>query len=111
MSSPSKKMIDCPQCNKKIEYEKYFKYQIRLDKTFFRLLFRELFSPWEKGLESIRGANIVVCPNCEKEFKVNNYKLFGIFRWNPSFKNIILLFIYFIIIFIALPVLLLILLR
>jgi len=87
-----RKTTICPKCSTKVDVKQNLKYKIRFNLDSLKLLLYELFLPWQSGLESVHGSNIIICPYCGREFNSKNYKYLGLVN-KKTFQKIIVAFI------------------
>ena len=68
---------ECPKCRNEFLVKSNLKYGLRLNLSFMKLALRNIAFPWIDGLEEIHKSNLVVCPECGKEFISEGYRYFG----------------------------------
>jgi hypothetical protein len=67
----------CTNCQTSFPVKSNLKYKVRFNLSFALLALRNIAMPWLDGFEDIYKPNIVLCPNCGKEFSAKGYKYFG----------------------------------
>ena len=93
--------IKCPDCQKEFIIKSHLKSGMRAELPSMKYAIKSIVLPFIDGLEGVYKPNLVVCPQCGKEFLSNEYKFFGFI--SPKYFQIILAvsLILFIFVFIA----------
>jgi hypothetical protein len=73
---------ECPNCKIIFAVKTNLKYRLQANLSFFKLIADNIALPWNKGLEEIHKAHLVVCPNCKHEFSTSEYRYFGVLKIN-----------------------------
>jgi len=91
----------CPKCQKKNSIKKHLKSGVRVEPSSIKYPLRNIAFPWIDGLEGIYKPELVVCPECGKEFNSRDYKYFGFIKprhFQIGLAVVVILFIFFILI-------------
>ena len=67
----------CPECQKEFTINKHLKSGVRAEPSSIKYALRNIAFPWIDGLEGIYKPELVVCPECGREFNSRGYKYFG----------------------------------
>ena len=87
---------ECPNCKNIFAVKAHLKYRLQPNLSFFKLIADNIALPWNRGLEEIYKAHLVVCPKCKYEFSTSEYKYFGVLKINHLRICLILFFLLFI---------------
>jgi hypothetical protein len=86
----------CPDCGKVFSVKKHLKYRVQFNLSFLKLALRNIAFPWIDGMEEIFKPDLVVCPQCYKEFSAKGYKYFGLIEAKHLQVGLIAAFLFFV---------------